>query len=221
MNVSLTRRQLVWTAAGGAALFSARTMEAGDRGGVSFFLDGGNCLTWESVAGYRNVLDVFKYPVEVVSAVQAATFRTIIIPAGASLSLATTIALRRRAEAGDTLILESGLAFAEALEAESQCAAIREVFGLRVELASRPTTGRTSYLRYRWPTDVLVRHFGEPAAVSGTQCQPVAYLGGLTVAAKKPIGSGGVIFLGSPLGPMLMAQDREATLLVRQILRNC
>lgn len=194
-------------AAGAAALVSAPAMEAKDCNGVALLLDGGNCLTRESAAGYRQVLDSFE-----------SRFRTIIVPVNSALSLPTLIGLRRKAEAGYSVILESGLTFADTRETERQCALIGEVFGVHIELASSPPAGKVSYLQYRWPVDVLVRQFGQTAVVSGTQCQSIAYLGGATVAARKPIGSGRLIFLGSPLGPMLMAGDPEATLLARRML---
>ncbi len=39
-----------------------------------------------------------------------------------------------------------------------------------------------------------------------------------TVAARKSVGRGQIIFLGSPLGPLLLAEDREATLLIRRMI---
>jgi len=201
-------------AACAAALLPARAMETKSYDGVLLLPDDTNCLTRESASGYHRVL-----------ASVESRFRTIIVPAMGALSLPTAIELRHKAEAGYSVVLESGLAFAGARTAERQCAVMSKVFGLHVELISddviNDPAARVSYLRYRWPKDVLVRQFGQPVAVGGSQCQPMAHWGRFTVAAKKSTGSGRVIFLGSPLGPMLMAQDREATLLVRQILSIC
>ncbi len=216
--MELTRRQLVWMAASAAALLPSRVIEAKERGGVSLVLEGGNCLTRESAAAYWRVLDGIGMRVEIASGVKAINFHTILLPAIGALTLPTALALREKVEFGHSLILESALAFADVQEAESQRAVIAEVFSLRVELTSPQPMERVSYLRYRWPADVLVRHFGNPATVRGAQCQPIAQLGSLTVAAIKPIGLGKIIFLGAPIGPMLMAGDREATLLARRML---
>ena len=216
--MSLTRRELVRMTASGVALVPLRVLEAKEGGGVSLLLDGGDCLTRESAAGYRRLLNKVGLRAEVASGVKAINFHTILLPAIGALTLPTALALREKVEAGHLLILESALAFADVQETESQRAVIAKVFGLRVELTSPPPVERVSYLRYRWPADVLVRHFGNPATVSGARCQSIAQLGSLTVAAMKPIGLGKIIFLGTPIGPMLMAGDREAALLARQML---
>lgn len=201
-------------AACAAALLPARAMEVKSCEGVSLLPDDNNCLTQESAAGYRRVLAGLE-----------SRSRTIIVPAIGALSLPRAVALRRKAEAGCSVVLESALAFTDARTAERQCAVLSNVFGLHVASISddliNDAVARVLYLRYRWPADVLVRQFGQPFAVGGSQCEPMAHWGRFPVAAKKPIGSGRLIFLGSPLGPMLMAQDREATLLVRQILSIC
>jgi hypothetical protein len=96
----------------------------------------------------------------------------------------------------------------------------REIFGLRITRprAAHYGTGTTSYVQYHWPAPALVRAF---TCVTPIECQgkeAIAHYEEKAVAAKKRIGRGGIIFLGSLLGPHLQAEDREASRLAAGLL---
>lgn len=216
----LTRRQLLWTAAGGAAALSVQGASARNRRGVSVLLDSGNCLAQESAAGYRHGLEDLRYPVDIAAGAQSCQFRTIIVPACGALAAQTVLLLREKVEAGYHVVLESGIAFVDPPEAERQRALAKEILGLSIDPRISIPAGGTLHVRYRWPVDALVRQFGTPVAVGGPQWRPIARFRDISVAAVRPIGSGKMIFLGSPLGPSVFAEDREAQLLAQQLLRD-
>ena len=164
------------------------------RGGIVLYAPT-NTLAEESWRGYRRCLD-FDSPT-----------RVVIVPAFQQLSREQWIALRN--EAG-LVILESGLAFATESEMASHAAALQTHFGIRIAGRLRPSGLR--YIRYRWPVEVLVREFGAAVTVEG---EGIANVSGQVVAARR----GSVIYLGSPLGPLLLAGDPQAQAWIGAVTR--
>lgn len=197
-------------AAAGTALLSAGALPgsaAEHRAGVTLLLDSDDCLARESAAGYRRALSGM------------GDAHTIIVPAISALSLAAATALRAKAQAARSVILESAFAFSDDTLMEQQCRIVRDVFGLPIQWPQEETGGAASYIEYRWPVEVLVRSFGQPVYIrNGNQRDIAHHPGNRIVAARKSMGNGQVVFLGSPLGPLLLAEDREATLLVRRMI---
>jgi hypothetical protein len=154
-----------------------------------------NTLAEESWRGYRRCLD-FNSPT-----------RLVIVPAFQELSREQWVALKE--EAG-LVILESGLAFATESEMASHGAALETHFGIRIAGRARPSGLR--YVRYRWPIDVLVREFGTAVSVQG---EAIASVSGQAVAGRR----GNVIYLGSPLGPLLLAGDPQAQTWLNAVTR--
>lgn len=216
MTVPLTRRKLISITAVGAALLPARTIGAENRRGISLMLRGDNLLADESASGYRQSLSVHG-DFETVSRSSMAAFGTIVVPAFSSLSRLDALALHERAMAGHRVVLESGLGFADELEAQEQRTLLGECFGLRMMALPNPAAERFAYVQYSWPLDVMVRHFGPLASVDGLNYRPIAHVKDTPVAVTKQIGRGSIVFLGSPLGPLLMAGDREAAILARSL----
>jgi hypothetical protein len=145
-----------------------------------------NALAEESWRGYRRCLD-FNCPT-----------RIVIVPAFQELSPEQWSALKD--EAG-LVILESGLAFATESEIASHATALETHVGIRILGRAQPSGLR--YIRYRWPVAVLVREFGPAITVQG---EAIATVSGQSVAARRS----NVIYLGSPLGPLLLAGDLQA-----------
>lgn len=71
---------------------------------------------------------------------------------------------------------------------------------------------------YVWPTPAKVRDFSRAVPVSTgassvttrSMCEVIGWIDGWPVAAKRKVGKGTLVFLGSPLGPALWSGDREA-----------
>lgn len=66
------------------------------------------------------------------------------------------------------------------------------------------------YITYRWPHDASVRDFTWMTPLSENSGDVIGTVHGTPVAVKRRIGKGLLVFLGSPMGPALAADDREA-----------
>jgi hypothetical protein len=101
-------------------------------------------------------------------------------------------------------------------EAIRQMRVLFDVFGLEV-LA--PLATRGPYIEYTWPLRRLVRDFSMVTRLKCSRAETIAESGGVAVCAKRPVRKGGIIFLGSMLGPGLLAEEREAHELGSAMLR--
>ncbi len=168
-------------------------------------LDEPHCLSQESAKGFRLLL----------SRNTPLSRNVIILPASRELSRQTGLQLRRQVEAGAWLILESGLAFVPREEVIAQIHVLRDVFGL---IAKPPVEYPGGYIEYTWPVPRLVRDFSMITPIECGRNEEIAYSRGLAVGAKRSVGKGGIIFLGSMLGPALLVEEREAHELGRAML---
>jgi hypothetical protein len=66
------------------------------------------------------------------------------------------------------------------------------------------------YVRYTWPRMTLTRSFSRMIPMQCADKEVIAYYRDVPVALKRRIGRGGIVFLGSMLGPNLRAEEREA-----------
>lgn len=73
------------------------------------------------------------------------------------------------------------------------------------------------YVRYRWPHIALTRCFSRAMPVSCQEAEAIAHYRGVPVAMKRRIGCGGMIWLGSMLGPNLRAEEPQARALAAAI----
>lgn len=157
-----------------------------------------HCLSQESAKGFRLLLSRNQ---------QALSPKLMIAPGNRKLSREAALRLLHRVTAGKWLILESGLPFMAREEALGQLKLLRDVFGFRVHA---PLAVEDAYIEYTWPLRRLVRHFSMIAPIECSRSESIAERWGVPVCEKRFIGSGGVIFLGSMLGPGLLAEEREA-----------
>jgi hypothetical protein len=169
-----------------------------------------HCLSEESANGFRLLLSR-NTPLS-----RGSSRQVVIVPAARQLSHATGRGLLRNVVGGAWLILESGLCFMPKEAAVAQIRVLRDVFGLEIHapLAS------LGYIEYTWPLHRLVRDFSTFTPVKCSPSERIAELGGAAVCARRPIGKGGVIFLGSMLGPGLLAEEREAHQVGSAMLRG-
>ena len=80
-------------------------------------------------------------------------------------------------------------------------------FGIRIQPpVDLWANGTAPYIHYLWPVREKVRDFSRVTPISGEGLEIIGSTGHLPVAARR----GGLIFLGSPMGPALLAGDREA-----------
>ena len=83
---------------------------------------------------------------------------------------------------------------------------LERYFGLRIDAPVRLAEDRAPYVDYGWPVELKVRDFSSVVPVASGGDEIIATVGDLPVAARR----GRFIFLGSPIGPALLAGDREA-----------
>lgn len=161
-----------------------------------------HCLSQESAQGFGLLL----------KKKTGARQNIIILPASRDLSDRSASELLRKVLAGAWLIYESGLCFSSSQTSLRQCRLLREIFGLDVAppLSISGLAPKTFYVQYLWPLEKLVRSFH---AITTVRCAPeetIAEFQGMPVCARRFLGNGGVVYLGSMLGVGLFAEEREA-----------
>ena len=169
-----------------------------------------HCLSEESARGFRLLLERNR------ALLENRSTRLVVIPGARQLRLATALALVEEATRGAWVIFEDGTAFTRSEQAIPQMRVLKYVFGIGVQ----PTVAiGERYIEYLWPLHRLVRHFNTFTPIECLAGEAIAYANGATACAKRHIGKGGIIYLGSMLGPGLVAEEREAHELGTAILK--
>src|SRR5262249_10719628 len=135
-----------------------------------------------------------------------------IVPGIGVLDQRTASALAFMARAGAALVLESGAGFLDRYDFAAHQKTLRVVFDVVIgePVGVWVEGGAIPYVRYAWPTKKLVRDFSRVVPVVAKDTEVIGRMGEISVASKKRVGRGQLIFLGSPLGPALRAGDAEA-----------
>jgi hypothetical protein len=152
-------------------------------------------------------------------------------------------------EKGARVVWESGAAFLKPHGFARQQALSREYFGISlgrpIDLWSQSVSrnsvagprntcepnrtarsvraigqGRVPYVSYRWPHEAHIRDFSRAIPVTAANGHAIGHWGELSVAWSKPVGAGTLVFLGSPIGPALRANDSEAHSLLRSMIAS-
>lgn len=74
------------------------------------------------------------------------------------------------------------------------------------------------YVDYVWPIQTKIRDFSRVIPLSPQARDVVGWVEGLPIASKRRVGKGTLVYLGSPLGPSLLAGDNEARRWLRELL---
>lgn len=117
--------------------------------------------------------------------------------------------------AANLIVLCGAIAFPPRLHAEAEK-------GAWVVWEMSPSLGITVspgdlYVRYKWPHVRLTRSFLRVIPLRCTETEAIAHYRGTPVALKRRIGRGGIVVLGSMLGPNLRAEEPEAGALAAAI----
>lgn len=152
-----------------------------------------NCLSQESAAGFGSLF----------ASRPAHETRNIIVLCG--IRRPGALHLRERALGGAWIVWES-----------SPVSTTEDAFGIRLHKAIVPSSDQL-YVRYRWPHTALLRSFSAVIPVSCPAREVIAHYGAVPIAMKRRVGRGGIVFLGSMLGPNLHAQEPQALQLVTAI----
>jgi hypothetical protein len=141
----------------------------------------------------------------------------IIVPAMREMSVGSASGLAEGVRSGANLWIESGLCFSSEGEVGQQLAILRNAFGLEVLRPVR--TAGNPYVRYVLPCQKLVRTFEAVNPVASDDVEVLARFQQHVVCVRKKLGSGSIIYLGSMIGSGLLADEREAHSVVRELLR--
>lgn len=176
------------------------------------------CLLRESFEGYKACVAAANSDCTMAPVGCSLSASFIIAPAAALARTNETRWLRRRAEGGALVLVESGGMFLSAAEFRRHQSVVQSAFGVTllspVELWQKPL-GEIPYVDFIWPGPARIRDFSRFVALAaerrpGNRFAAIAHLGGAVAAVKIRAGGGTLIFLGSPLGPHLLSGDREA-----------
>lgn len=170
----------------------------------------------ESAAGYQAALPALNVAFRQTSFQSLASARTMILPAAATTHAEPLAKLREHLENGSIILYESGVAFLSLEEFGSHKRVIRSVFGLSLHdpvclWDSADSLKQSPYIDYHWPVVTKIRDFSRIVPIDPGNGETIAWFRDLPVAAKCRIGKGTLVYLGSPLGPHLMSDDREAS----------
>jgi hypothetical protein len=99
---------------------------------------------------------------------------------------------------------------------ESQREMLDEHFGVQIERPVDLPKNRIPYVDYHWPVSVKVRDFDRVVPVRARAGDVIATIDGIPVGARF----GKLIFLGSPIGPSMLAGDREAQFWFKEVIRS-
>lgn len=168
-----------------------------------------SCVFRESLEGYKASLSAAGMVCDVGS---SGDCLFIVAPAASLLSFDEVRWLRRRAETGACVLVESGGIFLSLADFRRQQSLAQAEFGLNllppVKLWQALDSG-IPYVDFTWPVPARVRDFSRAIPLAKARV-PIAHLDGKAVALRRRLGVGTLVFLGSPLGPHLLAGDREA-----------
>jgi hypothetical protein len=130
--------------------------------------------------------------------------RLCVVPGAGSLPEEVARRLSAFSHDGGWVVFESAAGFGGF---EDQRRMLARHFGIRIQPpVDLWANGTAPYIDYRWPVRVRVRDFSRVTPISAESLEIIASAGDLPVAARR----GRLIFLGSPVGPALLAGDREA-----------
>lgn len=120
----------------------------------------------------------------------------VIIPGVGSLTTEGRRAIRRFLSRGATVLLEYGAG------------------------ARAPRDTYFPYVEYFWPVRVKIREFAPVRLQPGPQDEVIAIFDGEPVGLRRRAGSGTLVTIGSPLGPVFLTGDPDARLWLDALIQQ-
>jgi hypothetical protein len=116
---------------------------------------------------------------------------------------------------GGVALVESGAAFLPPAAFAREQELVRSRFGIEMLSPVKlwddgERSNRVPYVDFTWPVAAAIRDFSRAIPLRDEGGEVVATLAGHVVAVKQRVGAGTLIFLGTPVGPHLLADDYEA-----------
>ncbi|HKT12332.1 MAG TPA: hypothetical protein VJW77_10955 [Terriglobia bacterium] len=201
-------------AAGAAGFFAAPSVVR--QPGCVLVDPGPACPLQESAAGYAAALSSSGISYRRTSYQALAFVPTIIVPAAITMESDAAARLKEHVENGSAVLYESGAAFLGQDEFSLHKRVIRSVFGLSLHdpvhlWDSADSLKISPYVDFHWPLVTKIRDFSRVVPVGPGDGETIAWFRDLPVAARRRIGKGTLVYLGSPLGPHFLSGDREAS----------
>ena len=209
-----TRRELLMSVAGAPFVQALPARYKETRSGIWFYEES-HALAEESARGFHSLLSLSS---------SAGSPVVIIAPAVRNLRQEICAVLLEHVCRGAWLLFESGVCFSSDQEYSQQARTLKQAFGLEVLPPLRVVDiAKTSskYVNYAKPLAKSVRSFN---AVTPIQCPPsdaIAYFHEHIVCATRAIGKGCLVYLGSMLGPGLLAEEYEAQKVGEDLIGVC
>ncbi len=176
---------------------------------------GADCRLPESLAGYQAALHQARVRFVKIPSGPIPRCRKVIVPGCTVMGVDVARRLSTLLEEGSGVLIESGAGFADPATFTAHQEFLSSHFGLEVEppiglWGSSEGSQRVPYVDFTWPSPKKIRDFSRVVPSSRTSGDVICGVDGLVVAVKRRVGKGTLIFLGSPLGPSLLAGDLEA-----------
>lgn len=194
-----------------------------------------HCVLRESLQGYQAVLgDKYNHFLQV-GLNSNRPYRVAIVPGFGAMDPDVAKRLSGLLEAGTHVLLESGGGFLSPAEFSTHQRTLYRYFDIEIGppvdlwpgnpaddvlLSCRPgprlrkkkvdRSESVPYVTYSWPRETKIRDFSRAIPVSVREGDVIGKAGALRVALKRHTAGGTLIFLGSPLGPALLAGDPQA-----------
>jgi hypothetical protein len=165
----------------------------------------------ESFRGYRAALS--SAGIEYDSSAALGPASIIVVPAARLFG--KTRWLRSCLRQGAVVLVESGAAFLPPAAFAREQELVRSRFGLEMLSPVKlwddgERSNRVPYVDFTWPVAAAIRDFSRAIPLRDEAGEVAATLAGHVVAVKRQVGAGTLIFVGTPVGPHLLAGDREA-----------
>lgn len=170
------------------------------------FIEETHELAAESARGYHSLAIVR----------EASRTKWIIAPAVRDMDAQSCAALCERVRSGEWLLFEGGIGYSGQPNTKQQALLLGEHFDIQI----LPPVKTHGYIAYSWPIQKLVRSFHVVTPVVCDKQDVIARVDRLPVCLRKRFGLGGIVYLGSMLGPGLMAEEREAHVVADSIIRQ-
>lgn len=200
--------------AGAAGIMGAPSFSRAQAACILFDPDRGHPVR-ESVSGYASALSASNISFQRTSVQPRAFANTLIVPAAVLAGAASLAEIRAHVESGSTVLYDSGAAFLGPEEFAFHKRVIRSVFGLSLHHPVRlwdsaDSLKQSPYVDYHWPLFSKIRDFSRAIPIDSGADETIAWFHDIPVAARRRIGKGNLVYLGSALGPHLLSGDREA-----------
>ena len=204
----------------GAGALAVLGGQAQHEGRLALLDLGTGCVLRESFEGYCATLTRQDVSFSEIAGDWRQGSGTAIVPGVGVMDRGTTSLLLDLLRAGWKVVFESGAGFLSREDFALHQNMLFDNFGLIVdspidlwsEAASLP------YVSYNWPRNAMVRDFSRVVPVLAPEGEIIGRAGCLPVASRRLVGRGVLVFVGSPMGPAMLAGDpqgREWLRLVR------